>query len=179
MKRLIKYEKMPDSMISILGITLIIAGIAALIHFSLAIGAFFAGIAFSRDPKAVRMDAAMQSFFDFFVPFFFFWIGFQTSIESLAGIWPFFITLFIVAVAGKFLGTWLPARWIHLSRLGALLLAVSMIPRAEIAMVIIEHGLELGVISKQIYSAMALTAFLTCLLTPLSLKLINRTETQA
>ena len=177
MKELIKYEKMPDSMISILGVTLIIAGIAALIHFSLAIGAFFAGIAFSRDPKAVRMDAAMQSFFDFFVPFFFFWIGFQTSIESLAGIWPFFITLFIVAVAGKFLGTWLPARWIHLSRLSALIIAVSMIPRAEIAMVIMEHGLELGVISTQIYSAMALTAFLTCLLTPLSLKLINRTQT--
>ncbi len=44
MKRLIKYEKMPDSMISILGVTLIIAGIAAFLHFSLAIGPFLQGL---------------------------------------------------------------------------------------------------------------------------------------
>jgi len=65
------------------------------------------------------MNATMQTLFDFFVPFFFFWIGFQTSIASLAGIWPFFIVLLLVAIFGKLLGTWLPARGVHLCLMGA------------------------------------------------------------
>ena len=33
--------------------------------------AFFAGLAFSRDPEAVRADASFQPLFEFFLPFFF------------------------------------------------------------------------------------------------------------
>jgi Na+:H+ antiporter len=164
MTDLIHYEKMPDSMLSVVGIGLLIAGIAALIEFSLVIGAFFAGIAFSRDPRSAKIDVAMKPLIDLFVPFFFFWIGYQIVVTSLSDAWFFFSILLLAAVIGKIAGVWLPGRFVKIPAMGAFLLSVSMIPRAEVTMVIIEHGLESNWITAREYSAVALIVLATCLI---------------
>ncbi len=169
-KEVVKYERMPDSMLTVLGLGLIIAAIAALLGFSFAIGAFFAGIAFSRDPQAVRMDASMQTVRDLFVPFFFFWIGFQVSFAALEGVWLFALVLVIAAIAGKFIGTWIPTRLVGLAARPATLVALATIPRASIALVIIERGLEMGVVPEAAYTALVLISLVTCIGTPLILR---------
>ena len=169
-KEVIKYERMPDSMLTVLGLGLIIASIAALLGFSFALGAFFAGIAFSRDPRAVRMDASMLTVRDLFVPFFFFFIGFQASLISLEGAWLFAIFLLLAAVAGKFLGTWIPGMLVGLSSSDAALVGLATIPRASIALVIIERGLEIGVVPEVAYTAIVLISLITCIATPLLLR---------
>lgn len=171
MTELIQYEKMPDSMLSIVGIGLLIAGVAALIDFSLVIGAFFAGIAFSRDPRSIRINASMRTLLDFFVPFFFFWIGYQIVLHSLSGAWPFFLLLLAAALFGKMLGVWVPSRFVKITSGGALLLSVSMIPRAEVTMVIMDHGLELNWINAKEYSVVGLIVLTTCVLGAILTKL--------
>ena len=79
--------------------------------------------------------------------------------------------IFVAAVVGKLLGIGLPALLVRDAR-GALLLGLSMVPRAEIAMIVIHHGHRLGddVVSAELYSAMVLVSVLTCLVAPLGLR---------
>ena len=53
----------------------------------------------------------------------------------------------------------------------SIMLGVSMIPRAEIAMIIIQQGHALGkrVVSSEVYSGTALVSAVTCVISPLSL----------
>lgn len=67
---LMRIEKPPDPMLTVASIGLIIAAIAGLLGFSVAIGAFFAGLVFSRDPQAVKLDTSFSTLYEFFVPFF-------------------------------------------------------------------------------------------------------------
>ncbi|HKK72436.1 MAG TPA: cation:proton antiporter, partial [Candidatus Krumholzibacteria bacterium] len=69
----------------------------------------------------------------------------------------------------------LPALWTTGTG-GAVLVGVSMIPRAEIALVVMHQGRRLGedVVSSELYSAMVVVSALTCLLTPLVLRPLLR-----
>ncbi|MGE3954999.1 MAG: cation:proton antiporter [Parachlamydiales bacterium] len=171
---LMKVEKRPDTMLTILAIGMIIASIASLVHTSFAVGAFFAGIAFSRDPKAVRLHVSMESLLDLFVPFFFFWIGYQTTLSHLGQEWPLFLILLGVTLIAKLLSTGLPARWVGLSPKGSLLIGLSMLPRAEITMVVAEHGLILGFIGRGTYSLISLIVLISCLATSVLVRLVDR-----
>ena len=58
----------PLAVLAVIGISLIIAGFAGLLGFSVAIGAFFAGLVFSRDPDTVKMEASFMPLYQFFQP---------------------------------------------------------------------------------------------------------------
>ena len=77
----------------------------------------------------------------------------------------------MVAVLGKVIGTGLPAIFTT-DRRSALLLSISMIPRAEIAMVILERGRQLGdwAVSPLIFTSMIMVSAITCIVSPLILR---------
>ncbi len=166
-----RLEPGPDPMLIVAGTALIIAALAGLMGLSVAVGAFFAGLVFCRAPDAVKLDASFSPLYAFFVPFFFIQIGWQLEIESLAPSLNLVIILLIVAVLGKVVGTGLPAIPTT-GRASALLLSISMIPRAEIAMVIMERGRQLGdwAVSPQIFTSMILVSIITCIASPLLLR---------
>jgi Kef-type K+ transport system membrane component KefB len=60
----------PDPMLVVVAVAFMIAAVAGLVAFSLAIGAFFAGLVFSRDPQAVKMEASFLPLYELFSPFF-------------------------------------------------------------------------------------------------------------
>lgn len=166
-----KIEPPPDLMIMIAGIGFIIAAIAGLLGFSIAIGAFFAGIIYSRDPQAVKMETSFTPLYEFFTPFFFIGVGLEIDPNTLTSALGLGSVLLIVAILGKLIGTWLPAvpavGW-----RGALLVGISMIPRAEIAMVIIRRGRLLGewAVPPHVFSAMVAVSFATCIIAPIVLR---------
>ena len=161
----------PGSALVLLGVGLIIATIGALLGFSMAIGAFFAGLIFSRDPEAVRMETAFMPLHGFFTPFFFISIGYMIDPQSLGSAFGIGGALLVVAVLGKVAGAGLPALF-STSLSGALLIGVSMVPRAEIAMVIGQQARELGdwAMPPEVYSAIALISLATCLTTPFAVR---------
>ncbi len=175
-----KFEKQPDPMLTIAGIGLVLAAIAGALGFSLAIGAFFAGLIFSRDPDVVRMEASFDSIYEFFTPFFFIGIGLNIAPGSLGSGASFGLVLIAAAVVGKFVGAGIPV--IFTSGIGgAALLGVSMIPRAEIAMIVMQRGLDLGewAVSPQGFSAMVLVVAATCIFAPITVKyLLSKLLTQ-
>ncbi len=159
-------------MLLVAGFGFAIAAVAGLLGLSLAMGAFFAGLVFSRDPKAVKLDSSFGTLYDFFVPFFFVAIGFKVTPKSLTGALGLAGVLFAVAVLGKLIGNGALSLIIFIRKESSTLLAISMVPRAEIAMVIMERGKELGdgAVSDQVFSAMVLVSLATCFLSPVFLR---------
>jgi Kef-type K+ transport system membrane component KefB len=156
-----------------LGFGFIIAAIAGMAGFSVAIGAFFAGLAFSRDPDKVKMDASFDTLYEMFSPFFFIGIGISIAPGSLTAAAGMGLLLFFVAGLGKLIGHGLPA-WLTGGLTGFLLIGVSMIPRAEITMIIMEHGLKLGpwAVPQQVFTAMVFVVLTTCMAATLTIRIL-------
>lgn len=166
-----KNEPPTDAVISIISLGIIIAGVAGLMGFSVAIGAFFAGLALSKNRDVVEDRTPFITVRDLFVPFFFVSIGFGVDIGSLENVWLPALALLVLAFAGKFIGTTVPA--LRFSGWGrASVLGLSMVPRAEITMIIMAHGRQMGnwAVTPALYSAMVLVVLASCILTPPLLK---------
>lgn len=165
------------SIVPVAGIGFVIAAVAEVLGFSLAIGALFAGLAFSRDPERVRLDRAFETLFRFFVPFFFVGIGLNVAIASLPVALSLGSILLIIAIVGKVAGTALPLV-AATGGSGALLIGVSMVPRAEIAMIVMERGQALGdwAVPPDLFGAMVFVSLGTCLLTPPVIRYLLRRQ---
>ncbi len=160
----------PDPMLVVLGVGMVIASIADFLGFSAAVGALFAGLIFSRDSEAVRIDASFDSVFDLFGPFFFILIGFKVSLPSLE-ISPLLpLGLLVLAVLTKLMANLLPL-WRSLGPGAAWIMGLSMVPRAEIAMVVMERGSELGdwAVPDDVFASMVIVTLATCFAVPLLL----------
>ncbi|MBN2365354.1 MAG: cation:proton antiporter [Calditrichaeota bacterium] len=170
-----RYLSQPNVVLLSLGFGLLIASGAAYLGFSVAIGAFFAGVAFSRDPKRVQMDSSFRILNELFSPFFFIGIGLNITTTSLLPAVGLGTALFLAAGAGKIIGHGTPA-YILGGWTSFLLIGISMVPRAEITMIITERGLNLGnwAVTNSIFTAMVLVCLATCLLAPVVIKMLLR-----
>lgn len=170
-----RYEQPVDKTLSVAALGFIFAGVAGLLGFSLAIGAFFAGLAFSRDPGAMNIDRSFLPVYELFSPFFFIGIGLDVDPSTLVGALGLGGVLFLGAVAGKLLGVGLPVGWM-LGPRSAVLLSASMVPRAEITMIIMQKGREMGakVVGAELYGAMMLVSVLTCIAAPPAVRSLMR-----
>ena len=156
-------------MISVLGVGLVVAGLAALLGFSAAIGGFFAGLIFSRDPLSVKIDGSFDSIHDLFVPFFFVYVGLRLDLSILASNLGPVVLLFVAAVIGNGVGSFLPV----MNRLrpqSALVFAIALIPRSEITLLVMRRGLDLGIVSQNAFGVVVAVVMLTMVGVPLTLQ---------
>jgi len=174
-KRLLKFfsKKIhsPEPMLIVTGLGFVIAGIGVLLGFSIAIGAFFAGLVFSRDPESVKWDASFSALYEIFAPFFFIGIGMGVNPQSLTTAMGMGGILFILAVVGKMIGDG-GLSMIVTDPVSSALISISMIPRAEITMIVMQRGHEMGkwAVSDEVYSAMVLVSLATCVVPPIVLR---------
>ena len=169
-----RYETRHEPMVLMLSIGFIIAALAELSGLSLAVGAFLAGLAFSRDTTAAKERVVFNGLYLVFTPFFFIGLGLNIDLSAFStALWPGLVLL-VAAIIGKILGSSLPA-YRRLGFYGALLIGVSMTPRAEIAMVIMQKALEAGA-EPRAFTAMMVVTVGTVLLTSLTLPWLMRHE---
>ncbi|MEQ9410739.1 MAG: cation:proton antiporter [Fuerstiella sp.] len=157
-----------EPLLLIVATGLLIGSLAEFLGLSVAIGAFLAGVMFSRDPKHIRIEASFDLLYLFFTPFFFIGIGLILDLSAVRPVLASGMVLTIAAVIGKVVGKWMPGLRIADSPT-ALLLGFSMVPRAEIAMIIVQRGMQLGdwAMPSQVFGAMVFVSLSTCILSPL------------
>jgi Kef-type K+ transport system membrane component KefB len=173
-------EADPDPMLAIVGLGLAVAAAAGLLGFSVAIGAFLAGLVFSRDPHRAKVDTSFSALYNLFTPFFFVGVGLEMDPSVALSALGVGGVLLAAAVVGKLVGTMLPA-WRGTGPLEAAALGVSMVPRAEITMLIMQRANSMGpdVLPPAAYGAMVLVCAASCLLVPPILaRLIPKIQSQ-
>lgn len=171
----LKLRPRPVGIVVVTGFGFIISGLAGILGFSLAIGALFAGLAFSRDPSGHKIDVGLEYIFLLFSPFFFVGLGLGVDLRFIDEGIVVGLVLLIAAIGGKLAGAGLPA-WLVADRTTALLIGVSMIPRAEIAMVVMQQARYLGdwAVPPDLFGGMIVVSLLTCLAVPLALQVLLR-----
>jgi Kef-type K+ transport system membrane component KefB len=139
-------------------------------------GAFIAGLLVSRTRLIHTVtDGLNWVAYSFFVPLFFVGIGFKADFHSLASAPALTGALLIVAVVGKVLGCYVPARLTGFRHGEALLIGTGMMSRGEIALVIAAAGLSAGIVGPSVFSAAILMTLVTTIFTPIALKAIHLT----
>jgi Kef-type K+ transport system membrane component KefB len=172
-----RVESRADTVVFVVGVGLLVTAAALLMGFSVAIGAFFAGLVFSSDPEASGIDASFDVLYDLFVPFFFVGIGFALQPSALPGTLAPLGVLLVAAVVAKVAGGaagLLPST----DAPTALLFGVSLVPRAEVALVVMQRGLALGsgAVPPQAFAVVVLIVALTIALTPILLRTLIRRD---
>lgn len=169
-----KIDSGVDPILFLLGIGLIIAALVGLLGLSSAIGAFLAGLIFSRVPDKSKVSGSFNPFYNFFVPFFFIGIGLKINPVMLLNGLGVGIILFIAAFLGKFLST-VGLTFHKINPKNSVLLGFSMVPRAEMMLIIMQKGLQANIASPELFSSMILVSIVTCLIIPVTLNnLLNR-----
>ena len=185
--RYFKYLSFPEVDFSMLLIAaLAYAVLAEYMELHLIIGAFLAGMFFY--PKIVdeeiydRVEQQMSGLTrGFLAPIFFVSVGFHLDFNSVSEVPWFVVTLTLLALASKLIGSGIPASWAGFSRRESLLVGIGMSGRGAVELIIagvaLEAGLFLqpdppGVIVASLFSAIVIMAIVTTVATPIALRLL-------
>jgi len=146
----------------------------ALGHMATIIGAFMAGLFFSRSsvPQSFR-DGFSAIAYGFFVPVFFISIGLEANIRLLTAdsLW-FLLILLLAAILSKVIGAGAGGALSGLSLKESLQLGAGMIPRGEVMLIAATVGLVEGIITNNTFSTVIVLVIATPLLTPPLLRIL-------
>lgn len=130
-------------LLSVLGLTLVVAGLAEEVHISAAVGAFLVGIAFSGP---VRDDARelLAPLRDLFAAVFFLFFGLAVDPRSLPSVLLVAAVLAVVTGLTKAAVAWWGTRRLGIGPNGRRRAAAALLARGEFSIVIAEIGVAAG-----------------------------------
>jgi Kef-type K+ transport system membrane component KefB len=139
-------------------------------------GAFLAGAVMPKGEELVReMIRKLEDFtVVFLLPLFFAFTGLRTAIGLVHGteMWLYCAGMVGIAVLGKFGGSALAAKLTGMPGREAVALGILMNTRGLMELVILNIGLDIGVISQTVFAMMVLMALVTTFMTTPLLQLV-------
>ena len=167
-----KVDKLPISygVLTLAIIVILVYGFAAEMFGGMAAitGSFIAGLMFSRTRQKPDIDRGMKALsYSFFVPIFFINIGLNVDVSAinLNTIWIMLLISF-AAIIGKIIGAGGGAKIGRFTWREALQLGIGMVSRGEVGLIVAAVGLESGLISLELFSAIIGMVLITTVLTP-------------
>jgi len=131
-------------LLSVLGLTLLVAGLAAGTNVSAAVGAFLVGIAISG-PAAKHAQRVLTPLRDLFAAVFFLFFGLSTNLEELVPMLLPALALAIVTMGTKLLTGYVAARRAGIAEPGRWRAGFALMPRGEFSIVIAGLAVAAGV----------------------------------
>jgi len=132
-------------------------------------GGFAAGVLLHDDRKLVAAWNARvgQFVIVFFLPIFFTYTGLRTEVGSLdsAAAWGWCALLIALATLGKFGAAYAAARWVGMTHAQAKVLGIMMNTRGLMELIVLNVGLDLGVISRPMFTMLVIMAVVSTVIT--------------
>ena len=152
--------------VTALGICFIFIGLAHYFSFSIAIGAFLAGLAISSSPYSTEVVGRIVSLKDFFIVLFFVSLGSQLTKFNILEHWQLLLILIGLVVVLKPLIFFVMLKLFKQSNRTAFSTSFSLAQISEFSLIIAAQGLALGQLSSDLFSIVILLAIITITLTP-------------
>ncbi len=159
-----------QGVLSLAIVILLFYGIAAEVVGGMAAitGSFLAGLMFARCEEKERLERGISALaYGLFVPIFFVSIGLAVNIRALeSSALVLTGSIILVAIAGKFLGAGLGARWGGFEWREAWQLGAGMVSRGEVGLIVANVGMGAGLINPGEFSAIVGMVLASTLVTP-------------
>jgi Kef-type K+ transport system membrane component KefB len=165
-------RKLPISqgVLSLAMVILLFYGVAAEVVGGMAAitGSFLAGLMFARCEEKERLEQGVSALaYGLFVPIFFVSIGLEVNIRDLEGEALLLTAIIIlVAIASKFFGSGLGARWAGFSWRESWQMGAGMVSRGEVGLIVANVGIGAGLVSGGEFSAIVGMVLATTIVTP-------------
>ncbi|MEX2026791.1 MAG: cation:proton antiporter, partial [Pirellulaceae bacterium] len=143
--------------------------LTASMGWSLALGAFLAGLALSESEYATQTLAEVLPFRDTLASLFFISVGTLLDLEFVWSQWPLVLVTVVALVALKFLAATLPTLLAGYPLRTAVLAGAALAQVGEFSFILADRGLVLGLLEQDHYQTFLAAAVLTITLTPLML----------
>ncbi|MBU0761466.1 MAG: cation:proton antiporter [Candidatus Altiarchaeota archaeon] len=153
----------------------IFAYIAEAMGLHLIIGAFIAGL-FVREELNDKMvlsllnDRLMVISYGFLGPVFFVSLAFHVDLIGLLHNLPFLTLILVVAVFGKFTGSYIGCILSGLKKSEGVVVSAGMNGRGAVELILVSVGVELGILTPEIVTVLVSMAFITTFMTPIAFK---------
>jgi len=145
------------------------------------IGAFVAGIIIGQNVRSKNIIEDIKAIgYGFFIPIFFvyvglnLWISGNIEISSYGAIIIFIILIISVSIIGKIFGCGIGAKLSGMSNIESLQVGVGMIPRMELALIIVTAAISHGILTGEVAHTFLLTTIIltivTSIITPFLIK---------
>ncbi|MDR0554587.1 MAG: cation:proton antiporter [Treponema sp.] len=162
------FKRALDFSILALGIALLLAGIFEKQGLAMIIGAYIAGLAFSKTDIAPVIQERIRGLYEFFVPIFFAVMGMMVNIRDIFSAPALVIggVYTCAAVFAKIIGCGGPALLLGFNRRGGLRIGAGMVPRGEVALIIAGIGLSSRILDNRLFAVIIVMTFITTLAAP-------------
>ena len=159
------------SLLSVFGLTLVVAGLAEGVNISAAVGAFLVGISLSGEAVA-KAQLLLAPLRDLFAAVFFVFFGLSTDPRDIPPVLGVALLLGVITAATKVFTGWWAARRAGIARRGRLRTGLALMARGEFSIVI--AGLAVGVAGAEELPALAAAYVLLMAVTgPVAAKLFD------
>ncbi len=144
-------------------------------------GAFVAGVILCNIHDAQYIERKMNiNSYMLFGPIFFASIGIKTEIAGVTGAIMLFSLAFVaVALISKIIGCGLMAKIAGFSPKDSLKVGVGMMTRGEVALIVAQKGLSVGLMEPVYFTPVILLIICSSVLTPIILKILYKNDTAA
>ncbi|MEN2415801.1 cation:proton antiporter [Flavobacterium mesophilum] len=171
-------ESLNKPVVAIFFLTLLFSAYAAeLIGIHALFGAFLAGAIMPENSKFrnIFIEKVEDVSIIVLLPLFFVFTGLRTQIGLLndPALWEITGIIIVVAVAGKFFGSALAAKFVGQNWKDSLAIGALMNTRGLMELVVLNIGYDLGVLSTEIFTMMVIMALITTFMTGPALDFIN------
>lgn len=164
MNRLIHFKNKGFTLTLI--IALLMGLIAEAIGLHMIIGAFLAGL-FVREEVIDRQtfekieDRVYGLSYSFFGPIFFASLAFHLDFTAFKTMPLFMLTIILVAILGKMLGSWIVTGFLKMKPIESLAIGLALNSRGAVELIVASIGLQMGIIDQTIFSILVIMAFIT------------------
>ena len=145
-------------------------------------GAFLMGIILPRKTTYVEEVRSLDQVNNIlFLPLFFVYSGLHTQIGLISAplLWLICLLVLVIACAGKILGSMLPVRWMGESWKESLTLGILMNTRGLVELIVLNIGLDLGVLSPTLFAMLVIMALVTTMMASPLLALLGYRQSNA
>jgi len=123
-------------LLRVLGITVLVAGVALAAGVSEAVAAFFVGTAFSATDKVERIEHVLGPTRDLFAALFFFSIGLTVDLAAMPAVAGLLLAAVALTTTSKLVSGYLSGRQYGLDDRRAMRVGIGLVPRGEFSLVI-------------------------------------------
>lgn len=171
-------EGLSKPIVAVFFVTLLISAYATeLIGIHALFGAFMAGVIMPANInfRRIFVEKVEDVSLVLLLPLFFVFTGLRTQIGLLNDVylWQVCGVIILVAVAGKFLGSAMAARFVGQSWRESFIIGALMNTRGLMELVVLNIGYDLGILTPEIFAMMVIMALVTTFMTAPALNLIN------